>query len=154
VKEFYQEELRDDLPLMEASQERDRVPRKKIRAALGRIKLPNANQSDMNATTRMVYNTFSGFVHGAYIHIMDQYDGHQYRAAPSRHPRTDECADALTNYVYRGCLAAAVVAIRCRDVEIQQRLRIASEAFAAATGCVPGEQELREARARMKKRPE
>jgi hypothetical protein len=153
VDEFYQEELRDDVALLEALVERDRVPRKKIRAALARIPLPNANPSDTGATTRMLFNSFSGFVHGAYVHIMEQFDGLRYRTKPSEHPRAEECADALTSYVYRACGAGVVVARRCRDAAVEQRLRAAMTALAADTDCVPSDDELRKLRARIKKNP-
>ncbi len=153
VNEFYQEELSDDAALIEASLERDRVPRKKIRAALARIPVPNGNPSDTGATTKMVYNLFSGFVHGAYVHIMEQYDGLQYRTKPSAHPRSDECVDALTDYVYRACAAGTIVAIRCADAGVERRLRAAMDALIAGTGCVPSDEELRKLRARMKTKP-
>jgi hypothetical protein len=135
---------------MDAPVERDRVSRRRIRAALARLPLKNANPSDTGATIRLVYNTFSGFVHGAYVHIMEQYDGLRYRTKPSRHPRTDECAATLVDYVYRAVAAGTAVAMRCGDGEVERRLRAAMEELAALTGCVPTEQELREIRARVK----
>lgn len=153
INEFYQEELRDDMPLLNSGQARDRVSRQTIRAALARIPLPNANPSDTAATTKLIYNMFSGFVHGAYVHIMEQFDGLRYRTRPSDHPRNDECAEALTSYVYRVCAATTIIALRCGDTPVENRLRAAMDVLVAETDCVPSDEELRQARARVKNAP-
>lgn len=154
LNEFYQEEFRDDVALLDSSVERDRVPRKKIRAALARTPMPNTNPSDLGSTTRLVFNTFSGFVHGAYVHIMEQYNGASYLTKPSGHPRINECAAALADYIYRACAATVMVAIRCQDKDVEQRLRAAMDAFAAVTGCLPSAEEMKKIHARVKAKPQ
>jgi hypothetical protein len=153
VQEFYQEELDDDLPLLSATKERDRVPRRKVRAATARIPVPDGNPSDIGAVTGMIYNSFSGFVHGAYVHILEQYDGTQYRTRPSDHPRSGECLEMLASYVYRACLGAFAVARRCNDTAIAARVDAACNALSTASGCVPTKEELELMRARVKKPP-
>jgi hypothetical protein len=74
LAEFYQEEFEDAAdPLSSAA--RNRVPRPKIRAAIYTRESGLNDPSTAVAAARAVTHGFSGFVHGAYVHIMDLYGG-------------------------------------------------------------------------------
>jgi hypothetical protein len=70
MAEFYQEEFEDLTELVKTSQDRDRVSRRKIRAAVNSddgIDDPSTAQ----AISQMFYRARSRHVHGAYVHIME-----------------------------------------------------------------------------------
>jgi len=70
VKSFYQEEFADaDDPL--STIERPQVSRKKIRAAIFSKGTGFADPSTAVAAAHTVTSAQSGYIHGAYVHIMD-----------------------------------------------------------------------------------
>ena len=103
---------------------------------------------------KLVYNTSSGYVHGAYGHIMEAYDGQRYvTTGHMAGPRIEECEGTLVDYTFRALGAALVVAARCKDEDIRQRLKRAADHLISATGRVPSDEEMPKLRARMKKAP-
>jgi hypothetical protein len=124
INEFFQEEF-DDPEKAPVSAKRDRVPRKKISAALSKREFLDINPSDMQSTQRTLLQTFSGFVHGAYPHIMELYGG----MPPKYHtsgmigtPRIRECESQLVNNVFRSLIAAEMIAARTKQPEVQAKL--------------------------------
>ena len=74
IEEFFQEEFNLDSPL-ESTQKRNRVPRRKIQAALANIGDEVLNPSDAKEVYQTLANTFSGYVHGSSVHILDMCGG-------------------------------------------------------------------------------
>ncbi|MEE2949857.1 MAG: hypothetical protein VYD57_01205 [Pseudomonadota bacterium] len=76
IREFFQEEFDHEEPL-KSSQKRARVPRDKIRAYNARsYSASNMNESDAIRMMELIEKAYSGFVHGASVHIMEIYGGH------------------------------------------------------------------------------
>ncbi len=102
IHEFFQEEF-DPVDPIGTSRERDRVGRTKIQAA---ITNDMDDPSTGNAMSRMIYRTFSGYVHGAYVHIMELHSdskGHyQMHGAPAH---LADAIDYAPNFVYQATLA-------------------------------------------------
>ena len=102
IVEFLQEEF-DPANPVGTSRERDRVGRPKIQAA---ITNDMDDPSTGNAISRMIYRTFSGYVHGAYVHIMELHSdsqGHyQMHGAPAH---LADAIDYAPNFVYQAVLA-------------------------------------------------
>lgn len=100
---FYEEEFDNEDPL-KATQRRPMVPRKRIRAYLGRIEGIDVDPSTGIEISRTLSKAYSGFVHGASPQIMDMYGG-----TPGRFhvtgmlgtPLESEHRDDLWNYFYR-----------------------------------------------------
>lgn len=139
LREFYQEEF--DVPgkPMESSQKRDRVSRQRIQTALTRV--PGSKPMPVERIRKavdVIHKTFSGFVHGAYVHIMELYGG----TPPRLHinsflgtPKIAECEESFVNNVYRTILAVRMVCRSLGYADLDSRLREAQLRLAAETGC-------------------
>lgn len=75
LEAFWEEEIDQSGTMIDSIQKRPMIPRRKIRAYLSNIKVPDSDASTIQKVTRTIYKTFSGFVHGASPHIMEMYIG-------------------------------------------------------------------------------
>lgn len=134
LNEFYQEEWTDLDNLLGSQQPRDRVPRQKVHARMARLEGPGMNPSDLQALQGAIHQTFSGFIHSAYVHIMELFGG-KGRGFHLRGmlgtPRMDECLESLASCAYRAMVAAEVVAGRCHAEQIYSELKNARQRFFA-----------------------
>jgi len=109
VKSFYQEEFADaDDPL--STIERPQVSRKKIRAAIFSKGTGFADPSTAVAAAHTVTSAQSGYIHGAYVHIMDLYGGDPPRFHTRGLADTPRMAEALRhvpNFFFRAGVAIA-----------------------------------------------
>lgn len=139
IEEFFQEEFdHPDNPLT-STQKRDRVPRKKIHAAISRLDGQPLNPSDSKELQRTLQQTFSGYVHGAYAHIMELYGGSPplyHTMGMKETPRLKECEQQLVSYVYRSIIAIRVVARRVEASSWDAKLNVIAENFVKETGCI------------------
>lgn len=108
LSEFFQEEFEDPTEPVKTSQDRDRVSRKKIRAA---ISGDDGIDDPSTAITQMFYRALSGYVHGAYIHIMELHSNetpgrYLMRGSPGK---ITEAVEFVPNYVYRAILAVECI---------------------------------------------
>ena len=139
VQEFFQEEFDNiDSPFL-STQQRNRVPRQKVLAGIARVSAQPLNPSDTQEMHRTMHNAFSGYVHGAYVHIMESYGGNPgsmkyHMEGLSNTPRIQEWTNALLNYVYRTMLTVELVAKRCADEKAVQSIRSARFSLEADTG--------------------
>lgn len=102
---FWAEEFGDGDDVLSSHQERAPVPRRKIRAYVGRS---TDNSSRAVDVSKVLSNAYSGFVHAASPHIMEMYVGSPphfcTRGMLGTH-RVEEYERDLWNYMYRGLLA-------------------------------------------------
>ena len=111
--EFFQEQFEDASRPLGSSTKRDNVARKKIHAAFGKLVAEHLNPSDAQAVVNTVSQTLSGYVHGAYPHIMELYD-----ADPSRFHmkgmvgtrRIQEAWSQFLQYLHRCIMTCELVA--------------------------------------------
>ena len=153
IREFFQEEFADEENVLDSQQKRDRVSRQRIRAAIASVDAGVGNPSDKIAIRRVLDQVYSGYIHGAYGHIMELFGGSPARYHTSGMlgtPKIAQCEEQLTNYVYRSVLAAEIVAGRSRNAEMVERLRTLRNEFAAKTGCVPDVRDTSKIMARIK----
>lgn len=107
LNEFFQEEFADSKDPIGTSQVRDRVSRDKIRAAIH----SGPGMDDPSTAQRIgqaLYRVFSGYVHGAYVHIMELHGEDrpgQYLMRGTPGNRLTEAIDYLPNFVYQAILA-------------------------------------------------
>jgi hypothetical protein len=136
MTEFFQEEFEDpDDPLSTTS--RDRIQRKQIRAAISRLPGNPLDPSTHDAVGRSLYQAFSGFIHGAYVHVMHLFGGlppHFHTRGMLRTPRMDECLKNQASYVSRSLMAIELVATLRGDAETRERAFEALMKLAKATG--------------------
>lgn len=131
LAEFWKEEF-DAPKAMDSTQNRAAPRRDKIRAWIA-----NSTGDDPSTAIkadRVLYRSFSGYVHGAAPHILDLHDGQNFRVrgvyGTSRH---DEHKYDLWNYYYRCLCSVAFAAKALGNEELFQEMRRQSEAFAAAS---------------------
>ena len=92
---------------------RHRTPRDKIRKAIDAVTPEQIPALKDTATT--IHKTFSGYVHGAYPHIMELYGGHPahyHIHGMLRTPKVLEAKDQLAMNIYRGVLFGRLAAKR------------------------------------------
>ncbi len=116
LDDFFQEEFDCEEPL-DASQRRNRVPRRRVQAALARLEEYELNPSDSQELSRTIANANSGYVHGTSEHILEMYgaDPPHYHLDGMLGTRRQATFEKLAwTYVYRGLLAFMEAAISLR----------------------------------------
>ncbi|MGO8218865.1 hypothetical protein ACC746_31240 [Rhizobium ruizarguesonis] len=102
LQELFQEELGPRNPLPSRIK-RDRVSRKHIRAYIARtFSAAESDTSTVVAVTELIDGVFSGFIHGAGVHIMDSFDGVDFHTelSQSSHPLA-AMKDQFSHYIQR-----------------------------------------------------
>ena len=125
MHEFYQEEFEDLSVGMLRNNERKRVPRRSIRAAIAAMPENEVNRHDAAHIFGAISDTYSGYVHGAYPHIMELYGGwppHYHTRGMRSTPRQSSAENELVTYAYRGILIAQMAATKLRRQDILDRL--------------------------------
>jgi len=125
LAEFYQEEFEDESAGMLKNVARHRIPRDKIRAAIAEAPENPINPHDSIQIRSICYNTTSGYVHGAYPHIMELYGGLPPRYHTSgmlNTPRIDEWKSQFINDVYRGILMGQLASKRLGERPVHEFL--------------------------------
>ena len=111
--DFYQEEFADTGDVLGSHQKRDTVTRRHIHASFARMAKEVVNPSDIQTTTTVIHNVFSGYVHSAYPHIMELYGGDPgqfHLKGMAGTPRQGEAARCLTDQCHRAIMASELVA--------------------------------------------
>lgn len=110
LAEFFQEEFDHPDPL-QATQRRNRVSRRDIRAYVARTYNAGLPVSKVVAVTETIHAAFSGYVHGAAVHIMDVYDGRKFIVPlQPTDRRLDDMKRQYVLYIHRAMMAVAVAA--------------------------------------------
>ena len=127
---FYMEEFEAD----KTNQAPDRamIPRKKIRAYCANSQAGGSNPSTVLEVGKVVSSAYSGFVHGASIHIMDMYGGN-----PAKYhltgmlgtPRIDEHEEDIWNNFYRSMLSCVTAAKAFGDDDLCNSIRTYRDSF-------------------------
>jgi hypothetical protein len=138
LDDFFQEELDKPMDPLGSTQKRANVPVRKIHATIARIAESELNPSDTQELLRTTHQAFSGYVHGAYPHIMEMYGGNP----PTFHlfgmlgtPRIDEWRVQLIGYVYRALMISVLVARKLGLTDAETKVRELLTRFGKETGC-------------------
>ncbi len=137
VETFFQEEFdKPDNPLG-SSQKRDTVSVRKIHATFAKLAGAELNPSDGQELLRTTHQAFSGYIHGAYPHIMEMCGG----MPPRFHvrgmlgtPRIDEWREQLTGYVHRLIMVTTFIARKLQQPQLEPPLRALLDEFERDTG--------------------
>ncbi|MCG6116951.1 MAG: hypothetical protein MEQ07_01990 [Aquimonas sp.] len=134
VREFFQEEFARPNDPLNTNTARNRLKREKIQAAIAADVAAPLNPYDSKQSSKVIHRSFSGYVHGAYPHIMEAYGvsggvGRYFTRGLAGTPRMGECIDVLLHSFYRGILAARVVAKRCSSPEVDDALLAIANLF-------------------------
>jgi len=142
LEDFFKEEFENPADVLGSAQNRDTVPRRKINAAFGKLAQDQLNPHDAQGTLETVHKAFSGYVHGAYPHIMELYGG----SPPRYHldgmlgtPRIAEWQDQLVTYVYRVIMVAELTSKRLGANATEQAIRQLLVEYETTLNCKPTE---------------
>lgn len=132
LKYFYQEEF-DPTAKTVQSIERASVPRKQIRAYLGRAGSPEDPTGKGANAQRTVARTYSGYVHAASPQIMDMYGGmppHWHLRGMKDTGIYEGHRQDLWNYFYRAIMAFALASKAFGDDPLFESIRDFADEFA------------------------
>jgi hypothetical protein len=139
LEAFFQEELDAD-NLLRSTQKRDTVSARTIHASIGRLAEGELNPSDTQELFRTTHQALSGYVHGAYPHIMEMFGGepaHFHMGGMLGTPRIDEWRGQLIGYVQRLTMITVLVARKLGKTEMEAPIRAFLEEFESATNTKP-----------------
>lgn len=140
LENFFQEEFDKPADPLRSTQKRGTVSVKKIHATFGKLSKGELNPSDAQELLRTTHQAFSGYVHGAYPHIMEMCGGNppKYHVTGMlRTPRIEEWRKQLVIYVQRLIIASIFVARKLGETDLEAPLRKLLEEFEKATGTEP-----------------
>ena len=113
LKDFFREEfVNPKNPLLNEAR-RNTVPKKNVWASVARQIGPYANPSDLQKMLQVTNDALSGYVHGAYPHIMEMFGGkptHFHFEGMNGTPRIPMCIHQLTIYMHRAIMAFDLLA--------------------------------------------
>lgn len=122
LAEFFQEEFDHSDPVL-STQKRDRVSRKEVRAYIARVFHGEHPTDNVIAHDATIYNAFSGFVHGAGVHILDTFDRRGFDVPASKgHPQMEALEEQYSNYLHRALMDTAIAAKALGDEAEFERL--------------------------------
>ena len=136
LEAFYEEECDRPSSMMESSQKRPMISRKKIRAYINKIESADDPSTGIEVS-RTIHKGYSGYVHGASPHIMELYYGNPPRfhlQGAKTSPLYQDHVDDLLNYYYRGILAFAFSAKSFGDDDMFNEIHLYSKEFAKSSG--------------------
>ncbi|HQQ01229.1 MAG TPA: hypothetical protein PLY86_22455 [bacterium] len=113
LDDFFKEELDKPMDPLGSSQKRTNVPVKKIHATFGKIVESELNPSDAQEMLRTSHQINSGYVHGAYPHIMELFGGnppHFHLTGMLRTPRIDEWTSRMVDHICGALMVSIGVA--------------------------------------------
>jgi hypothetical protein len=117
------------------SVKRTRVDRDKIRAA---ITNDMPNPSNGNATAKMLYRAFSGYVHGAYGQLIELHGdtpGHYEMHGTPRH--SADAVDYAPNFIYQAIVAVAWLIDRSSRDDLTPAIKALQAEVAATCDVLP-----------------
>jgi hypothetical protein len=137
-EEFFQEEFENPMNVLAGAQKRDIVSRRKLHATFGHLAKESFNPSDAQNMMSTIHAALSGYVHGAYPHIMELYGGnppHFHMSGLPGTPRIAEWDRQLITYAYRGIMVSGLVARKLGLTDSENALRVLMEEFEATLDC-------------------
>jgi hypothetical protein len=140
LEDFFKEELdKPDNPL-QSEQKRDNVPVRKILSTFGKLVKDELNPSDAQELMRTIHQAHSGYVHGAYPHIMELFGGspsHFHMSGMLGTPRIEEWRSQLIIYAYKAIIITVFVARKLDCIDIEKSIMALLEEFEKDTGSKP-----------------
>jgi hypothetical protein len=136
LSDFFQEEFDEPANPLKSIQKRNNVPVQKIHATFGKIAKSEINPSDAQEMLRTIHKAYSGYVHGAYPHIMEMFGKKQpCLKGMLGTPRVDECREQLIGFVYKALIVSVFVARKLGLSGIENKARKLLEKFETDTDC-------------------
>ena len=125
IEDFFKEEFVNPANPIKNSKRRSTVPRRKTWASVARQIGQFANPSDAQKILQVTNDAFSGFVHGAYPHIMELYGGrppHFHVNGVVGSPRIQTCIKQISFYLHHTILAIGILTKSLGLSELSDRI--------------------------------
>jgi hypothetical protein len=138
--EFFQEEFESPLNVLAGAQKRDIVSRRKLHATFGHLAKDALNPSDAQSMMSTIHAALSGYVHGAYPHIMELYGGSPGRfhmSGMASTPRIAEWNGQLITYIHRGVMVTELIARKLGQKDTEKSLRTLLIEYETTLNCKP-----------------
>lgn len=139
IEDFFKEEFHNpNNPLLNETR-RETVPKKKIWASMARQMGPYVNPSDLQKMFQVTNDALSGYVHGAYPHIMELYGGTPpkfHLAGTHAAPRIRMCIGQLQVYTQRAITTFEGFAKSLGSKELYDYLHKTRDYFEKETGYI------------------
>lgn len=101
-----------------------RVTKKEIFAAIGRFFSQFSRPERTQKIMQILHNTYSGYVHGDYLHIMELYSGREFHLRGMLNtPREDTFKQQYAMLVHRGLNVFAMLALNFKLTTMSNDLR-------------------------------
>lgn len=153
--DFFREEfVNSNNPLMNEDR-RDTVPKRNIVASLARQMGTYANPSDLQKMCLTTNDALSGYVHGAYPHIMEMFGGRPpqfHLQGVTGSSRIHMCIRQMETYTHRAIMMFDVLAKSLGLVKLSEFLVETRDRFETASGYVQPTDLNKEIRRQKKKR--
>lgn len=157
LADFFREEfVNSNKPLLN-EERRNTVPKRNIIASLAHQMGPYANPSDLQKAFMVTNDALSGYVHGAYPHIMEMFGG----GPPQFHfegmtgsPRIPMCIRQMELYTHRAIMVFDILAKELGSAELSAFLVETRDHFERGTGYTQPEDLNKEIREQKKRRYE
>jgi hypothetical protein len=123
--DFFLEQFVEQEASLPAAVTRDRVPRRKVRAAIAGVPESPVNPHDHGHILGTIDSVYSGYVHGAYPQIMELCGGLRpgfMMAGMNGTSRIEVWQGQLLMYAYRAVLGTIVVAKRLEEEDLAEHL--------------------------------
>jgi len=141
LDEMFREDFPDPTnPTLESIPDSNPIPRKKIRAAIQNWSPIEKDPSSRILESKVVSNSYGGFVHGRSARIMEMYFGARPRfhlSGMKGSQAVDNHTKDLWNQVFRGCINAQLVALALRLPDIATALAKVRRDFELESGGQP-----------------
>ncbi|MGA2225711.1 MAG: hypothetical protein ABSH41_14845 [Syntrophobacteraceae bacterium] len=140
LEDFFQEEFDKPTNPLAATQKRVNVPARKVHATFGKLTKTELDPADTQEMLRTTHQALSGYVHGAYPHIMEMFGGVKpHLNGMLGTPRMDEWRRQLIGYTYRALMVSVLVARKLGLDETDRKVRKLLEEFETGTGSKPAQ---------------
>lgn len=137
LDDFYQEEFDNPNNPILSTQKRPNIPRPRIRSIIANSGLTGLNPHDSQELSRTLSQTYSGYVHGASIHITEMLVGNPLKYALSGMAGTYRQSEFTYNYwdyAYRGIVVTMLVANALGSKNVYDKGVKFREHFESVTG--------------------
>lgn len=154
LENFFKEEF--DIPEKPflKDERRKTVPKRKILSFIGNAYKKILNPYEHKKLLQISGDTFSGYVHGVYPHIMEMYGGYPLRfhmQGMKETPRMTEWTKHAINYVYKANQIFLIMAEKFRMGSIHKKLNKTLKHYEEITNCKP-KRNLKELLSNLKKK--
>ncbi len=130
LKAFFEEEFSNFEKPLSGPRKRATTSKRKLHASYSRLASEVMNPSDAALIVDSVSTAFSGYIHGAYPHLMEMYGGkpsqyHLHKLPASEY--TESVNFQLSTYVYQSFVVLSLLAQKIGQIEHASILKSISE---------------------------